>query len=80
MTSSDYRPDRRHFIQSVTAGIAGLAWPMRGLAAERQWTAIQRLIDRYVADKKMAGVGVAISFGGAPITYLAAGTIAVDSQ
>jgi hypothetical protein len=45
MTSSDYRPDRRHFIRSVTAGIAGLSCAMRGLAAERQWTAIQKLID-----------------------------------
>jgi hypothetical protein len=43
MTSSDYRPDRRCFIQSVTAGIAGLLWPMRGLTGERQWTAIQKL-------------------------------------
>ena len=80
MTSSDYRLDRRHFIQSVTAGIAGLSWPMRGLAAERQWTAIQKLIDGYVADKKMAGAGVAISYGGAEVRYLAAGTIAFDSQ
>jgi CubicO group peptidase (beta-lactamase class C family) len=80
MTSSDYRPDRRCFIQSVTAGIAGLSWAMRGLAAERQWAAIQKLIDGYVADKKMAGTGVAIFYGGAPVTYLAAGTIALDSQ
>jgi hypothetical protein len=43
MTSSDDRLDRRHFIQSVTAGIAGLLWPMRGLTGERQWTAIQKL-------------------------------------
>ena len=80
MTSPDYRPNRRHFIQSVTAGFAGLSWSIRELAGGRQWTAIQKLIDGYVADKKMAGAGVAISYGGAPVTYLAAGTIAFDSQ
>jgi len=80
MRSSDYRPDRRQFIQSVTIGIAGLSGAMRGLGAERQWTGIQKLIDGYVADKKMAGVGMAISYGGAPVMYLAAGTIAFDSQ
>jgi CubicO group peptidase (beta-lactamase class C family) len=60
------------------AGMAGLSWSIRGLAAERQWTAIQQLIDGYVAGKKMAGAGVAISYGG-PVSYLAAGTIAFDS-
>lgn len=80
MTPSGYRLDRRHFIQSVTAGIAGSSWPMRGIAAERQWTAIQKLIDGYVVDKKLAGGAVAIAYGGAPFKYLAAGTIALDSQ
>ena len=61
ITSSGGRLGRRQFIQSVTAGIAGLSCPMRGLAAERRWTAIQELIDGYVAAKKMAGTGVAIS-------------------
>jgi CubicO group peptidase (beta-lactamase class C family) len=80
MTSPDCRPNRRHFLQSATAGFAGLSWSIRELAGGRQWTAIQKLIDGYVADKKMAGAGVAISYGGAPVTYLAAGTIAFDSQ
>ena len=80
MTSSDSRLDRRHFIQSLTASIAGLSWAIHGLAAERQWTAIQKLIDGYVADKKMAGAGVAIAYGRGPVTYLAVGTIALDSQ
>jgi CubicO group peptidase (beta-lactamase class C family) len=78
--TSDHRLDRRHFIQSVTAGIAGLSWRMRGLAAERKWTAIQKLIDGYVASKQVAGAGVAISYSGAPVTYLAAGMIAFNSQ
>ena len=80
ITSSGGRLGRRQFIQSVTAGIAGLSCPMRGLAAERRWTAIQELIDGYVAAKKMAGTGVAITYGGARVRYLAAGTIAFDSQ
>ena len=80
MTSPDYRPNRRHFLQSVTAGFAGLSWSIREVAGGRQWTTIQKLIDGYVADKKMAGAGVAISYGGAPVTYLAAGTLAFDSQ
>lgn len=80
MTSSDYRSGRRHFVRSATLGIAGLSWSIRGLAAVRQWTAIQKLIDGYVAAKKMAGAGVAISYDGAPVTYLAAGTLAFDSQ
>ena len=79
MTSFDFRSDRRHFIQLVSAGIGGLLWPIRELAAERQWTAVQKLIDGYVADRKMAGASVAISIAGAPLTYLDAGTIALDS-
>ena len=80
MRSSDNRPDRRHFIQSAMASVACLLWSVRGLAAERQWTAIRNLIDGYVADKKMAGASAAISYGGAPATYLAAGSIALDSK
>lgn len=61
MTSPSYRPNRRHFIQSVAAGFAGLSWPIRELAAERQWTAIQKLIDAYVADEKLAGAGAMLT-------------------
>jgi len=68
MTSSAYRPDRREFIQLVTPGIAGLSWLARGVVAERRWTAIRKLIDGYVTDKQMAGVGVAIAYDGAPVT------------
>jgi len=80
MTSSAYRPDRREFMQLITAAIAGLSCPTGGFVAERRWSAIQKLIDGYVADKQMAGVGVAIAYDGAPVRYLAAGTIAFDSQ
>jgi hypothetical protein len=65
MRSSAYRPDRRHFMHTATSGLACLIGSIRGLAAERQWTAIRHLIDGYVADKKMAGASVAISYGDA---------------
>ena len=80
MTLSTYRPDRRRFVLSMGAGIVGLSWPMSGLATERRWIAIQRLIDGYIRDRQMAGIGVAIGYGDAPVRYLAAGTIAFDSQ
>lgn len=35
---------------------------------------------KIVADKKMAGAGVAISYGDAPVAYLAAGAIAFDRR
>ena len=79
MTPSTYRPDRRQFI-TVTAGIVGLSWPMRGFVAERRWIAIQTLIDGYVRDRQMAGIGVAIACGDASVRYLAAGTSAFDSR
>ena len=67
-------------MQCAMAGIASALSPTRGLAADRQWTAVRRLIDGYVADKKIAGASVAIAHDGAPVTYLAAGTIALDSK
>ncbi len=53
---------------------------VRALATERRWTAIQKLIDDYVAGRRMSGVGVGVAYGGAPVRYLSAGTIAFDSQ
>jgi hypothetical protein len=41
---------------------------------------VEKLLDGYVADKKMAGAIVAISYGDAAPAYLAAGTIALDSS
>jgi CubicO group peptidase (beta-lactamase class C family) len=67
-------------MHTATSVLACLIGSVRGLAADRQWTAIRKLIDGYVADKKMAGASVAIAYGGAPVNYLAAGSIALDSQ
>ncbi len=76
--------NRRHFL-NVLAG-AALAAP--GLVRHaawaatlpaRRWTAVQRLLDGYVADKKIAGAAAALSYGGSPLAYLSAGRIALDS-
>jgi CubicO group peptidase (beta-lactamase class C family) len=69
---------RRVFIKRALAA-TGLVGSIRGLAAERQWTALRHLLDGYVADKKLAGASLALVHGDAPVTYLAAGTIALDS-
>lgn len=72
--------ERRRFLQLVTSAALGLSNSRSGHAAERAWSSIQKLIDGYIADHKMAGAGVAISFGGAPTTYLSAGSIALDAK
>ena len=79
MTPFECHRNRRQFLQAASLALGSLLWPIRGRAAERDWTAIQNLIDGYVAAGKMAGASVAVSMGGAPITYLSAGTIALDS-
>lgn len=68
---------RRAFIKALAA--TGLVGSMRRLAAEQRWTALRHLIEGYVAAKKLAGASLAIILGDAPVTYLAAGTIALDS-
>lgn len=78
------RMNRRHFL-SALAGAAFAAPCLDSRVAwasprpTRRWTAVQRMIDRYVADKKMAGAAVALSYGGSPLDYLSAGRIALDS-
>jgi CubicO group peptidase (beta-lactamase class C family) len=76
--------NRRHFLNAL-AGAAIAAPSLVGLATwattrpARRWAAVQRLLDGYVADKKMAGVAAALSFGGWPLAYPSAGHIALDS-
>jgi CubicO group peptidase (beta-lactamase class C family) len=77
--------NRRHFLNAL-AGAALSALSLGGRAAwaatrsARRWTAVQRLLDGYVADKKMAGAAAALSYGGSPLAYLSAGRIALDSM
>ncbi len=76
--------NRRNFLNAL-AGAAIAAPSLVGGAAwattwpTRRWAAVQSLLDRYVADKKMAGVAAAVSYGGSPLAYPSAGHIALDS-
>jgi CubicO group peptidase (beta-lactamase class C family) len=78
------RTNRRHFLNAL----AGAALAAPGLVRhaawaatlpDRRWTAVRRLLDGYVADKKIAGAAAALSYGGSPPAYLSAGRIALDS-
>lgn len=76
--------DRRHFLTAL-AGAALAAPSLIGCAIQaatrpaRRWTAVQKMIDRYVANRKVAGAAVALSYGGTALAYPAAGRIALDS-
>ena len=75
--------DRRRFLSAL----AGAALATPGLIATRRadanrgrrWTAVQRMIDGYVADRKVAGACVALSYGDTAPAYLSAGRIALGS-
>lgn len=45
---------------------------------ERSYPAIQSLIDRYIAERKVAGIVVGVQKGHAPLQFLSAGKIALD--
>ena len=68
--------NRRHFLGSVAALAAAPGFALDA----RRYAAVQALADRYVAEKKLAGLGFALSFGGAPVSYVNAGTLAFDSN
>ena len=76
--------DRRHFLNALAGALISARF-VDGRAAwviaqpPRRWTAVQRLLDGYVADKKMAGAAAALSYGGSPLVYPSAGKIALDS-
>lgn len=65
---------RRQFI----AGLGALA-AAPAIARTARWSNVQALLDRYVAEKKLAGAVAAMSFGNAPVSYVNAGTLALDS-
>lgn len=48
--------------------------------ATTRWAGVQSLLDKYVADRRYAGVAAALSYGGAPVSFLTAGTLAFDSK
>lgn len=73
--------------RSAVAG-AGAAFVWHPLFAEafaaaattNQWGGVQSLLDKYVAYRRYAGVAAALSYGGAPVAFLTAGTLAFDSR
>jgi CubicO group peptidase (beta-lactamase class C family) len=76
--------NRRDFLNAVAGALLSAA-SLDNRAAfaatrpARRWTAVQRLLDGYVADKKMAGAAAALSYDGSSLDYLSAGKIALDS-
>jgi len=77
--------DRRRFLTALAGGVLatpGLVAYTTGRAdADRghRWATVQRMIDGYVADGKVAGACVALSFGDTAPAYLSAGRIALGS-
>lgn len=75
--------DRRRFLGN-SAAIAGIA-VFSGCAAKtavlatpapaREWTALKALADRYVAQRKVAGMVIGVGLGDAPNDYVHAGTL-----
>ena len=57
-----------------------LAEAFAATAATSQWPGVQRLLDKFVTDRRYAGVAAALSYGGVPVTFLTAGTLAFDSK
>ncbi len=68
--------NRRHFLAAFGALAASPAFAKE----TTRYAAVQALADRYVAEKKLAGLGFALSFGDAPVSYINAGTLAFDSN
>ncbi len=47
--------------------------------ASAKWPSVQALLDQWVAEKKIAGSSTALSFRGAPTSYVNSGTLALGS-
>ena len=50
------------------------------IASATRWPTVQALLDKYVADRRYAGVAAALSYGGGPVSFLSAGTLAFESK
>jgi CubicO group peptidase (beta-lactamase class C family) len=66
--------DRRSFLAALGAVAAAPA-----LARGTRWARVQALLDRYVSEQKIAGATAALAIGDRPLTYVSAGTLALDS-
>jgi CubicO group peptidase (beta-lactamase class C family) len=81
MTAPSVQLDRRRLLQSLGAVAIGSALPAGALARGRQHRAAQAVMDRYVAEGKIAGaVAAFVAPGAFRPTYLTAGTQAFDSK
>ena len=67
--------ERRQFLAGLGALVASPAWARTG----DRWPGVQKLLDRYVAEKKVAGLSVALTSADAPLAYANAGALALDS-
>jgi CubicO group peptidase (beta-lactamase class C family) len=77
--------NRRHFLAVLTSASLPLvkmprefAQTVRSVAG--RWPRVQDVLDAHVGRRTIAGAVTALSYAGAPITYLAAGRIALDSD
>jgi CubicO group peptidase (beta-lactamase class C family) len=76
--------DRRRFITAL-AGAALVAPSLLNRPAcaatppAPRWKSVQRMLDEYVAGRKVAGAAAALSYGGGSFAYPSAGRIALDS-
>ena len=75
--------NRRHFL----AVLAGASLPLARTShafgqqlARRRWPSVQSLLDAEVGKRTIAGAVAALSYGEAPIAYLSAGSLALDSD
>ncbi len=77
----DTRLDRRELLQR--GALLGLASAIPGWAFARTgagvWPQVQAMLDRYVVERKLAGVVASVGRGTEPADFLASGTLARDS-
>jgi CubicO group peptidase (beta-lactamase class C family) len=69
--------------RQVIAGLLGAALApavARSAPRTQKWTAVQAMLDALVRDRKAAGIGMGLTYGGDEPVYPAAGTIAFDSR
>jgi CubicO group peptidase (beta-lactamase class C family) len=77
--------NRRHFLEMLAGASLPLVRTPPGFGqssrpAQRRWSAVQRVLDAHVGRRTIAGAVTAFSYGEAPVAYLTAGRIALDSD